>query len=117
MRSIPLLRSLGIALLFPVAVQAADPVAELAKFSVFGAVSLPQLAKGEIKTAQGTPMSTGRFLSVQSCFVVPNPPGKVIAVMRQFDPTAHRDLKVYIHSGLPGAPSVADFSKLNNPPN
>jgi hypothetical protein len=117
MRSIPLLRSLGLTILFPVAVLAADPVAELAKFSVFGTVSLPQLAKGEIKTGQGTALSTGRFLSVESCFVVPNPPTKVMAAMRQFDPTAHRDLKVYIHSGLAATPSVADFSKLNNPPN
>ena len=117
MRSIPLLRSLGLALFFPVAALAADPVTELAKFSVFGVVSLPQLAKGEIKTGQGTPMSTGRFLSVESCFVVPNPPAKVIATLRQFDPTAHRDLKVFLHSELSAAPSVAGFSKLNNPPN
>lgn len=117
MRSIPLLRSLGLAILFPVAVLAADPVAELAKFSVFGTVSLPQLAKGEIKTGQGTALSTGRFLSVESCFVVPNPPAKVMAAMRRFDPTEHRDLKVFLHSDLPAAPSVADFSKLNNPPN
>jgi hypothetical protein len=117
MKSIPLLRSLGLAILFPVAVLAADPVAELARFSVFGAVSLPELAKGEIKTGQGTAMSTGRFLSVQSCFVVPKPPAQVMAAMRRFDPTAHRDLKVFLHSDLPAAPSVANFSKLNNPPN
>jgi hypothetical protein len=116
MRSIPLLRSFGLALLFPVTLLAADPVAELAKFSVFGTVNLPQLAKGEIKTGQGTPMSTGRFLSVQSCFVVPNPPAKVMATMRQFDPTSHRDLKVYLHVQLPPSPSIADFSKLNNAP-
>jgi hypothetical protein len=116
MRSIPLLRFLGLALFFPVAVLAADPVAELAKFSVFGTVSLPQLAKGEIKTGQGTPLSTGRFLAVQSCSVVPNPPAKVLATMRQFDPTAYKELKVYLHTDLPAAPTVADFSKLNNPP-
>jgi hypothetical protein len=116
MRSIPLFRSLCLAILFPVAVLAADPVAELAKFSVFGTVSLPQLAKGEIKTGQGTALSTGRFLSVESCFVVPNPPAKVMVAMRRFDPTAHRDLNVFLHSDLPAAPTVTDFSKLNNPP-
>ena len=116
MRSIPLLRSLSLVLLIPAAVLAADPVTEVAKFSVFGTVNLPQLAKGEIKTGQGTPMSTGRFLSVQSCFVIPNPPAKVIAATRQFDPTAYRELKVYLHSDLPAVPSAADFSKLNNPP-
>ena len=116
MKSLSLLRFLGLTLFVPVAVFAADPVAELAKFSVFGTVNLPQLAKGEIKTGQGTPMSTARFLSVESCFVVPNPPAKVIAAMKRFDPTAHRDLKVYIHSDLPAEPSLADFSRLNNPP-
>jgi len=119
MRSISPLLSLGFALFFPVAIQAADPVADLAKLSVFGTVNLPQLAKGEIKTGPGTPMSTGRFISVQSCFVVPNPPAKVIAAMRLFDPTAptaHREMNVYLHTDLPAAPTVADFSKLNNPP-
>lgn len=117
MRSIPLLLSLGLAFSFPVAIRAADPVAELAKLSVFGTVNLPQLAKGEIKTGPGTPMSTPRFISVQSCFVIPNPPAKVIAAMRQFDPTAHREMKVYLHTNLPPAPTVANFSKLDSPPN
>jgi hypothetical protein len=116
MRFIPLLRSLALILLFPVALPAADPVTEMAEFSVFGKVDLAALAKGEIKTAAGMPMSTARYLSVQSCFVGPNPPAKAIEAMKRFDPTAHRELKVHLHADLPAAPSAANFSKLDNPP-
>ncbi|MEO7167065.1 MAG: hypothetical protein ABI787_01860 [Spartobacteria bacterium] len=102
--------------LLPAALLAADPGAEMAAFSVFGKVDLTQLANGEIKTATGTPMNTARYLSVQSCFVVPQPPARVLAAMKQFDPTTHRELKVYLHSDLPGSPTAASFSKLTNPP-
>ena len=117
MRPITPLRSfvLLLVLLLPTA-QAADPVAEIAEFSVFGKVDLAELGKGGIRTAAGTPMSTARYLSVQSCFVIPNPPSGVIAALKRFDPTAHRELKVYLHADLPAAPSAANFSKLNQPP-
>lgn len=112
------LRSFAFVLLLvlPPAIRAADPVSEMADFSVFGKVDLAELAKGEIKTAAGTPMSTARYLSVQSCFVIPNPPAKVIAAMKRFDPTAHRELKVYLHADLPAAPIAANFARLNSPP-
>ncbi|MBA3649895.1 MAG: hypothetical protein H0W66_00060 [Chthoniobacterales bacterium] len=102
--------------LIPVFLLAADPVSEMAQFSVFGKVDLAELAKVEIKTATGAPMSTARYLSVQSCFVVPKPPAQVMAAMKSYDPTAHRELKVYLHSDLPDTPSAGDFAKLNNPP-
>jgi hypothetical protein len=88
----------------------------MAQFSVFGKVDLNELAKGDIKTATGAPMSTPRYLSVQSCFVVPQPPEKVLQTMQHFDPTAHRELKVYLHADLPASPSASNFSRLNNPP-
>jgi hypothetical protein len=34
----------------------ADPVSELASFSIFDKVDLAQLAKSDVKTAHGTPM-------------------------------------------------------------
>jgi hypothetical protein len=37
--------------------------------------------------------------------------------MKRFDPTAYRELKVFLHSGLPDSPSPANFSRLQNPPN
>ncbi len=109
-------RTFFLVLVLPAIVQAADPVTELAEFSVFGKIDLAELAKGGIKTATGAPMSTARYLSTQSCFVVPQPPAKVLAAMKRFDPTAQRELNVYLHSELPGAPSASNFSKLNNPP-
>jgi hypothetical protein len=102
------------ALLLPAA--PADSLNEMASFSVFGKVDLAELAKGDIKTTAGAPMNTARYLSVQSCFVVPKSPAQVIQAMKHFDPTAHRELKVYLHSDLPASPSAANFSKLANPP-
>lgn len=102
--------------LIPVSLLAADPVSEMAEFSVFGKVDLAELANGQIKTATGAPMSTERYLSTQSCFIIPKTPAQVMAAMKRFDPTAHRELKVYLHSELPGAPSEANFAKLKNPP-
>lgn len=96
---------------------AADPVSEMAEFSVFGKIDLATVAKGEIKTAPGSPMSTERYLSVQSCFVIPQPPAKVIAAMKQFNPSTHRELKVMLHTDLPAAPTAAAFSKLDRPAN
>src|SRR5438270_12949421 len=61
-------------------------------------------------------MSTARYLSVQSCFVIPQPAAKVIDAMKRFDPTVHRELKVYLHSDLPTSPTAANFSKLEKPP-
>ncbi len=117
MRRFILLCNATIALLLPAAAPAADPVSEMAGFSGFGKIDLAELAKGGIKTAAGAPMSTERYLSVQSCFFVPQPPPKIIEALRHFDPTAHRELKVYLHSDLPASPSAANFSTLSSPPN
>src|SRR5947208_5342974 len=118
MRSITPLRSFVLIFVFllPAAAPAADPVTEMAEFSVFGKVDLAELAKGGIKTASGAPMNTARYLSAQCCFIVPQAPEKVLGAMRRFDPTSHRELKVYLHSDLPASPSAANFAKLNNPP-
>ncbi|HEY2799351.1 MAG TPA: hypothetical protein VGI85_02060 [Chthoniobacterales bacterium] len=113
MKTLPLLLLVA---LIPTAALA-DPVSEMAGFSVFGKVDLGELAHGEIKTAASPPMSTPRYLSVQSCFVVPRSPAQVVQAMKQFNPTAHRELKVYLHSDLPSSPWAANFSKLQNPPN
>ena len=36
--------------------------------------------------------------------------------MKRFDPTAHRELNVYLHADLPATPSAGNFAKLNDPP-
>ena len=94
----------------------ADPVSEMASFSVFGNIDLAQLARTDLKTAHGPPMNNPRFLSVQSCYVVSRPPAQEIETMRKWNPTSHRELKVYLHSDIPGSASPENFSRLRNAP-
>src|SRR6188472_3797966 len=95
----------------------ADPVSELASFSIFDKVDLAQLAKSDVKTAHGPPMSNPRFLAVQSCYAVPGAPAQQIEALRRWDATKHRELKVFLHSDLPSNPGPANFEKLGNAPN
>jgi hypothetical protein len=104
------------AILFWNSVARGDAASEMASFSVFGNVDLAQLAKTDVKTAHGPPMSNPRFLSVQSCYVVARPPAKEIETLRQWNPTQHRELKVFLHSDLPGSPAPENFSRLRNAP-
>src|SRR2546430_10260435 len=94
----------------------ADAVSELASFSIFNKVDPAQLAKSEVKTAHGSPMSNPRFLAVQSCYVAPGSPAQQIEALRRWDPTRHRELKVFLHSDLPSNATSASFEKLRNAP-
>ena len=94
----------------------ADAVSELASFSIFGKVDLGQLAKSDVKTAHGPPMSNPRFLAVQSCYVAPGSPSQQIEALRRWDPTRHRELKVFLHSDLSSNPTPANFEQLKNAP-
>jgi hypothetical protein len=94
---------------------AADPAAEMASFSVFNNVNVADLAKGEAKVAHGPPLG-GHFISAQSCFVVAGVPARVSESLRQWNPARHSELKVMIHSDLPGSPSAANFSRLTSAP-
>src|ERR1700736_569115 len=96
-------------------IAADDPAAELAAFSVFDKIDIEDLANSDVKTVHGPPMG-GRFLSVQSCYVVPGSPAQQIEALRSWDPTKHRELKVFLHSDLPASPSPANFAKLKNAP-
>src|SRR4051812_132893 len=60
---------------------AADPAAELGSFSVFEKVDLAELAKSDAKTMHGPPMG-GRYLSVQSCYVMAGAPARAVEAMR-----------------------------------
>jgi hypothetical protein len=95
----------------------ADAISELASFSIFDKVDLAQLAKSDVKTAHGPPMSNPRFLAVQSCYVVPGAPAQQIEALRRWDATKHRELKVFLHSDLPSNPGPANFEKLRSAPN
>jgi len=94
---------------------AADPTAELASFSVFDKVNLAELAKSDAKTVHGPPMN-GRYLSVQSCYVVPGSPARQMEALRKWNPQNHRELKIFLHGDLPSTPSATNFSKLTSAP-
>jgi hypothetical protein len=94
----------------------ADAVSELASFSIFDKIDLAQLAKSDVKTSHGPPMRNPRFLAVQSCYVSPGSPAQQIDALRRWDPTRHRELKVFLHSDLPSNPTPANFEKLKNAP-
>src|SRR5207302_3635237 len=100
----------------PLVCRGAGPAAELAAFSVFDKVDPTALAKSGPKTEHGPPMG-GRYLSVQSCYVMPGEPARQVEAMRSWDPTRQRDLKVFLHSDLPSSPGPANFAKLKNAPN
>jgi hypothetical protein len=93
----------------------ADAISELASFSIFDKVDLAQLAKSDVKTAHGPPMSNPRFLAVQSCYVAAgSSPAQQIEALRRWDATRHSELKVFLHSDLPSSPTSANFEKLRN---
>jgi hypothetical protein len=94
----------------------ADAVSDLASFSIFDKVNLSELAKSDVKTAHGPPMRNSRFLAVQSCYVAPGSPAQQIDALRRWDPTSHRELKVFLHTDLPSNPSPANFERLKNAP-
>lgn len=95
----------------------ADAISDLASFSIFDKVDLAQLAKSDVKTAHGPPMSNPRFLAVQSCYVATgSSPAQQMQALRQWDATRHRELKVFLHSELPSNPTPANFDKLKNAP-
>jgi hypothetical protein len=111
MRILSLLCLVGLA----VSKAVADPVSEMASFSVFDKVDLNELARGEPKVAHGAPLG-GRYISAQSCFVVAGVPARVSEALRQWNPARHSELKVMIHSDLPSSPSAANFSRLSSAP-
>jgi hypothetical protein len=93
-----------------------DAVSELASFSIFDKVDLAQLARSDVKTAHGPPMSNPRFLAVQSCYVATGSPAQQSDALRRWDPTKHRELKIFLHTDLPSSPTAANFEKLKNAP-
>lgn len=106
-----------VVLIFAVATTVhADPVTEMANFSVFGKVDLAELISTGVKSAHGAPMNNPRFLSVQTCYVSPGSPAQQIAAMRQWNPSRHSELKVVLHSDIPSSPTAANFSRLRNAP-
>jgi hypothetical protein len=94
----------------------ADPVSELASFSIFDKVDLAQLAKSDVKTAHGPPMRNSHFLAIQSCYVAPGSPAQEMEALRRWNPAKYRELKVFLHSDLTSNPGPSSFDRLKNAP-
>src|SRR4051794_14213279 len=104
------LASLALAAILSGATAHADPVSELASFSVFNNVDLAQL-QGEAKPVRGPSLGNSRFQEVQSAWVMPGSPAQVSAKIRGFNPTRNSELRVLLHS------NGTNFSQLGNLPN
>lgn len=89
----------------------AEPVSELASFSVFDKVDLVQLRKNDAKPVRSGSSGSPRYLSVQTVYVAPLPPAELLAKMRSWNPTRHPELKIYLH-----VDSAINFSRLQNLP-
>jgi len=94
----------------------ADPVSELASFSIFDNVDLAQLAKTDVNTAHVASMKNPRFLAVQNCYGGTGSPGQQMEALRRWNPAQHRELKVFLHSDLPSNPGPVNFDRLKNAP-
>jgi hypothetical protein len=96
----------------------ADPVSEVASFSLFKAeqVDLPKLSKGEVIVATGPSMGFARGLKVESLYVLPMAVSKSNELLQRWNGAQHTALKVYQHVNLPRKPSLQDFQKLADAP-
>src|SRR4029078_1557124 len=94
----------------------ADPVSELASFSIFDKVDLAQLAKSDVKTAHCPPMKNSRFLAGKSGYVAPGSPAQQMEALRRWNPAKYRELKVFLHSDLSSNPGPGSFEKLKDAP-
>ncbi len=104
--------SLAIALLLALTPSLrADGVSEMKSFSIFDSVDLAALAQGEAKAVRGAPMSTSRFLSVQTAWVSAGSPAQVAAALARWSPAGSSELKVLLHQ------TGSNFSRLAQAPN
>jgi hypothetical protein len=87
----------------------ADPIADLAKYSVFSQVDLPSLSAGKILAMRGPTLDFPRDLTVQSLYLIHAPVPRALDMHKQWDAGKHSELKVYLHHDFSTHPSLADF--------
>jgi hypothetical protein len=89
----------------------ADPLADLAKYSVFSQVDLSALSSGKILTARGPAVDFPRDLSVQAVYLIHAPVARTLQMHQQWDAGKHSELKVYLHHDFSTHPTLADFTQ------
>jgi len=104
------LPALALCLLLSVARLHADPLSDLAKYSVFPQVDLPSLSGGKVLTARGPALNFPRDLSVQALYVVHAPMARALEMHKNWDAARHSELKVYLHHDFSTHPAPADFT-------
>jgi hypothetical protein len=97
--------------------RAADPIAELGKFTVFEKLDLSKLAGGKVMMARGPAMSFPRDLALQAVYLVPAPLAKAVEMHRLWEPSKFPELKVLLHGEISAKPLPSDFAKLASTPN
>ncbi len=95
---------------------AAEPLAELASFSVFKTVNLEKLASGSVMSSRGAPMIAPRDLALESCYVVRKPLQKAGEFHIRWNASRHPELKVYLHGEMSGSPALAQFQAIGTAP-
>src|SRR5215469_2776301 len=94
----------------------ADPISDVRSLSVFKDADLNKLAGGAVLASKGPAMSFGRGLAVESVYVVRMPVQKTVVLQQQWNPTPHRELRIYTQADVSGRPSPNDFRALASVP-
>jgi hypothetical protein len=89
----------------------ADPLADLAKYSVFSQVDLSSLSSGNVLALRGPTLGFPRDLTVQAVYLVHATVPAALQLHQQWDAGKHPELKVYVHHDFSTHPTLADFSQ------
>lgn len=93
--------------------RASEPIEELKAFSDFDDVNLEKLAGGNILAKRGELADFPRGISVQTCYVVMAPMELTLYMLKTWDPSPHKSLKLDIHCPIPSSPAAEDFAALD----
>jgi hypothetical protein len=94
----------------------ADAISDLRAISVFKDADLNRLSNGDILAQRGPQLSLGRGSAIETAFVVRAPVAKAAAVLQQWSPTRHPELRTYLQFDVGSSPSPADFQRLASAP-
>jgi hypothetical protein len=90
----------------------ADGWQEASSFSIFKPIDPNALADGSVSGGRASPSDFPSGMGVQTLFILPQPVGKVAALLGNWDPTRHESLGVFQHVGWTGQPSAGTFGRL-----
>ena len=96
--------------------QETDPAASLKSFSDFQQVDLDRLLGGEIISERGSLMKFPSGMSTQLCFAVPTAAAETAKRLQEWDPSPHKQLKVFAFRSLRTPCEIADFKDLKITP-